>query len=58
MKVKDLIKQLQTMDENLEVKGQMNSRVPGTTCYTGKTARTIEVVGYKWGDCTISLSDR
>lgn len=57
MKVKDLIKQLQTMDENLEVKGQMNLRVFGTTCYTGQTARTIEI-DYKWGDCIISLSDR
>lgn len=57
MRVKDLIKKLQTMDENHIVVGQMYERVLGTDSYTGKTARTIEVE-VKFGDCDISLYDR
>lgn len=57
MTVKDLIKKLQTIDEDLVVTGQINERVPGTACYTGSTTKKIEVK-YKFGSCVISLYDR
>jgi hypothetical protein len=57
MIVKELIEILQTMDENHRVVVYMNQRVSGTTCYTGKEARKIDVE-YKFGDCVISAYDR